>query len=90
MMSGTVTTELRRSMMLCCLVRVLAPDAYATPLQRVELDSDSLRLPSGTFIEGERIEGAGYPRHGALPLRLAALVIGDRFARFARVRSGVK
>lgn len=43
--------------MLWCLVRALVTDAWATPLELVEFDSASQRLPSGTVILGERIQG---------------------------------
>lgn len=44
-------------LMLCCLAPALMAGASATRLQRVEFDSASLRLLSGSLIEGERIEG---------------------------------
>jgi dienelactone hydrolase len=54
-------------LMLCCFVRGLTPDAYAAPLERVEFDSASLRLLSGSLIEGERIEGHLAKPDGAGP-----------------------
>ena len=43
--------------MLWCVLYALTADAWAAPLQRVEFDSASQRLLSGTFIEGDPIEG---------------------------------
>ena len=41
--------------MLCCIVRALMADAWATPLERVEFESASQWLISGTLNPGDRI-----------------------------------
>ena len=44
-------------LMLWYVARALTADASAAPLERVEFESATQRLLSGTLIEGERIEG---------------------------------
>lgn len=44
-------------LMVCCAILALTADARAASLERVELESTSQRLLSGTIIDGERIEG---------------------------------
>ncbi|WP_426535544.1 dienelactone hydrolase family protein [Bradyrhizobium sp. McL0615] len=56
-MPGTVTFQAAGVLMLCCAVRALTADAWATPLERVEFESASQRLVSGTLISGEPIQG---------------------------------
>ena len=53
--------------MLCCVVRALVADAWATPLERVEFESASQRLVSGKLISGERIQGYLAKPDGAGP-----------------------
>ncbi len=43
--------------MLWCAAGALTADARAATLETVEFDSASKRLPSGTLIAGERIQG---------------------------------
>ena len=54
-------------MMLWCIVRALVADAWATPLERVEFESASQRLVSGTLIPGDRIQGDLAKPDGAGP-----------------------
>ena len=56
-MPRAVTFLAAAVLMLCCIVRALMADAWATPLERVEFESAAQRLVSGTLILGERIEG---------------------------------
>jgi hypothetical protein len=53
---GTVTFQAAVELMLCA-VRALTADARATPLERVEFESASQRLLSGTIMSGEPIQG---------------------------------
>jgi dienelactone hydrolase len=54
-------------LMLWCAVRALTADAWATPLERVEFESASQRLVSGTIIPGYRIQGDLAKPDGAGP-----------------------
>jgi dienelactone hydrolase len=54
-------------LVLWCVVGALMADARAQSLQRVEFDSASQRLLSGTFIEGDPIEGDLAKPDGAGP-----------------------
>lgn len=56
-MPRTVTFRAATALMICCAVRTLMADASAASLERVEFESASQRLVSGTIIAGERIEG---------------------------------
>jgi dienelactone hydrolase len=53
----TVTFQATVVLMLWCVVRALMPDAWATPVERVEFESASQRLISGGLIRGDRIQG---------------------------------
>jgi dienelactone hydrolase len=53
--------------MLCCALRALMGDAWATPLLRVEFESASQRLLSGGLIPGDRIQGTLARPDGAGP-----------------------
>src|SRR5438105_13326619 len=52
---------------LCCVLRALTADAWATPLERVEFDGASQRLVSGGLIRGDRIQGYLAKPDGAGP-----------------------
>jgi dienelactone hydrolase len=45
------------ALMLCCILRALMADAWATPLERVEFESASQRLISGGLVQGDAIQG---------------------------------
>ena len=55
-MPGTVTFQAAVVLMLCCAVRALTAEAWATPLERAEFESASQRR-MGTLIPGDRIQG---------------------------------
>jgi dienelactone hydrolase len=63
----TVTFQAAVVLMLCCIVRALMADAWATPLERVEFESASQQLVSGTLIPGDRIQGDLAKPDGAGP-----------------------
>jgi dienelactone hydrolase len=64
---GTATVQAAVVLMLWCGLRALMGDARATPLERVEFDSASQRLLSGTLIPGDRIRGDLAKPDGAGP-----------------------
>ncbi|MBR1271741.1 dienelactone hydrolase family protein [Bradyrhizobium sp. AUGA SZCCT0222] len=66
-MPGTVASRAAALLMLWSGVGALMADAWATPLQRVEFESASQRLVSGTLIPGERIQGDLAKPDGAGP-----------------------
>jgi acetyl esterase/lipase len=64
---GTVTSQGAVALMLWCVAGALMADASATPLERVEFESASQRLLSGTLIAGEPIQGYLAKPEGAGP-----------------------
>ena len=56
-MPRAVTLQATLALMLCCLARALAADAWAAPLERVEFDSAAQQLLSGRVILGDRVQG---------------------------------
>ncbi|MBR1234906.1 dienelactone hydrolase family protein [Bradyrhizobium sp. AUGA SZCCT0182] len=66
-MPGTVASRAAALLMLWSGVGALMADAWATPLERVEFESASQRLVSGTLIPGERIQGDLAKPDGAGP-----------------------
>ncbi len=56
-MPGTVASRAAALLMLWWIPGALMADAWAAPLERVEFESASQRLVSGTLILGERIQG---------------------------------
>jgi dienelactone hydrolase len=64
----TVTFQAAAVLMVWCVIRALMPDASAAALERVEFESATQRLVSGTLILGERIEGYLAKPDGAGPL----------------------
>ena len=62
--------------MLCGAVRALMADAWATPLERVEFESASQRLLSGTLISGEPIQGYLARPDGAGPFPAVIVLHG--------------
>jgi dienelactone hydrolase len=63
----TVSFQAAVVLMLCCVVPALTADAWAAPLERVDFESASQRLLSGTLIPGDRIEGYLAKPDGAGP-----------------------
>jgi dienelactone hydrolase len=63
----TVAFQAAVVLMLWCVVAALIGDAWATPLERVELEGASQRLVSGGLIRGDRIEGYLAKPDGAGP-----------------------
>ena len=66
-LSRAVTFRTAVALMLWCAVHALTAGAWAAPLERVEFDSASQRLLSGTFIAGDPIEGYLAKPDGAGP-----------------------
>lgn len=66
-MPGATTFQAAVLLTLCCVVRVLTADAWATPLERVEFESAAQRLISGRLVEGDRIQGYLAKPDGAGP-----------------------
>ena len=64
---GTLTFQAAVVLALCCVVRALMADAWATPLERVEFESASQRLVSGALIPGDLIQGDLAKPDGAGP-----------------------
>jgi dienelactone hydrolase len=63
-------------LMLCCVLRALMADAWATPLERVEFESASQRLISGGLISGDRILGYLAKPDGAGPFPAVIVLHG--------------
>ena len=66
-MPGTVTFPAAVVARLWCVLRVLTADAWATSLERVELEGAAQRLISGGLILGDRIRGYLAKPEGAGP-----------------------
>ena len=66
-MPRTVTFPAAVVVTLCCVVRALTADAWATPLERVEFEGASQRLASGGLIAGDRMQGYLAKPEGAGP-----------------------
>jgi dienelactone hydrolase len=63
----TVTFRAAVVLTLCCVVPAPMADAWAAPLERVEFESASQRLLSGTLIAGDLIQGYLARPEGAGP-----------------------
>jgi dienelactone hydrolase len=53
----TVTFPAAAMLTLWCALRTLTADVWATPLERVEFESGSQQLLSGTHVPGDRLQG---------------------------------